>query len=43
MSTIKSTLKDAIDKINQQDAKIKEIKTEGKDPVKVLNQIRKIN
>lgn len=37
------TLKSAIDKINQQNEQIKEIKTKGKDPVEVLNQIRKIN
>lgn len=34
------TLKDAIASINEQNEKIKEIKTKGKDPVKVLNQIR---
>ena len=36
----KNKLQQAIDKINEQNDKIKEIKTEGKDPVKVLNQIR---
>lgn len=38
----KTTLKAAIDKINKQNEKIKEIKTKGKNPEKVLNSIRKI-
>ena len=36
----KNKLQEAIDKINAQDKKIKEIKTKGKNPIKVLNQIR---
>ncbi len=36
----KNKLQEAIDKINAQDKKIKEIKTKGKDPIKVLDKIR---
>lgn len=39
----KTLLQAAIDKINQQNEEIKKIKTKGKDPVKVLNQIRQQN
>ena len=38
---MKTNLKAVIDKINTQNEQIKKIKTKGKNPEKVLNQIRK--
>lgn len=39
----KKKLQAALDKINEQNDKIKKIKTEGKNPEEVLAQIRKNN